>query len=157
MAELQQIEYELYRKKRFVVVFPEKFEIQSYLVQKVNKPKMLHGVWQDFYFEFIDVVADSISPKIMDMLNYCNLNRNSPLFTMVLVGLDPFGIEIERWTVQVSEIVSVDFGEYDYGNDDMQMVKVILRPSICVLNNSTVGEWEKYFKRTVLIEKYSSK
>jgi hypothetical protein len=157
MAELHPIEYESHKKNRFVVILPEIFAIQSFLIQKINKPKMLHGVWQDFHIEFFDIVADSVSPKLIEMLNYCNVNRNNPLFTMILVGIDPVGLEIERWVVPVSEIVSVDFGEYDYGNADAQTVKVILRPSSCILNNSTVNEWEKYFKRTVLIEKYSSK
>jgi len=149
--------YEPSRKNRFVVIFPDRFEIQSFLVQKINKPKLLGGVWQDFHLEFIETPQESISLRLFDLINYCNVNRSNPLFTMILINLDPDGGENERWTISVSEIVNVDFGDYDYGNDDYQVVKLVLRPSNCILNNSTVFEWEKHFKKIVLFEKYSSK
>lgn len=148
---------ELARKNRFVVNFPDQFDIPSYLIQKVNKPVLLNGVWQNIVIDFIEVVGESVSPKLQRMASYCNTHRTTPLFHLHIVGLNNTGDSVEYWRIPVEELVCINYGNYDYGDDDIQTVTLTLKPFTCILNNTVMAEWENYFNRTVIVEKFYSK
>lgn len=146
------VEFEPKRNNRFLVEFPVEFEIESFLVQKINRPKIVFiqnikeligsYQWEDFNIEFIDVVGSSTTNGIINMIQFCQenkgINPNKPLFNFSIKSLDPVGVEVEDWIIEVQDLLKVDFGECDYGNDGLQKIKVTLRPFDCILNNNLI-------------------
>jgi hypothetical protein len=151
------IEQEPKRENRFVVEFPSEFGIESYVVQKINKPRIQfvstpyknpdgsHTIinsdykWDNFEIEFLDIIGPSTSAKLLNMVNICKNRREkiadkkAPLFTFYIKSLDPTGVEIEKWKITVAELLDVNFGDLDYGSDKLQFCKVVLKPLDCEL------------------------
>ena len=129
------IEQEPKRENRFVVEFPEEFNIESYTVQTCTRPKLINYEWQNFVITLIDVICPSTSKAIKNMIDYCQENKNEEiLFEFKIKSLDPVGVDVQTWTISVKELVEVDFGHCDYDNGDISMIKVILKPKFCVLS-----------------------
>lgn len=137
-------EHEPKRNCRFATYFPTEFNIESYVIQTITKPKMKNGEWQDIELTFIDLVGPiSTSHRIMNMVNVCDTRKSQqsflekflcvPLFEMSIESLDPTGVKIEKWTIDIGKIMSVDFGDLDYGSSDIQKIKLVLRPTNCTL------------------------
>lgn len=139
-------EVEPKRTHRFIVTFPEKFGIPAFVVQKIDKPKFVDGKWQNIGVEFIDLVSPSISQKLfaltnpknymiqIDERNWIEKITHQPIFEFLIESLDPTGVVIEKWTIAVQKVISLDFGGYDYGSDDLGKCHVVFKPKYCVLN-----------------------
>lgn len=128
MKENNQMQYEPKMKNRFLVEFPEQFKIESWMVQKINKPKFTNSQWQDIKIEFVDAVAPSTSQALFKVI------ENEAPFVFNIKILDPTGIEVEEWVVHVKRILTVDFGELDYAITEVQRVSMTVRPHNCVLS-----------------------
>jgi hypothetical protein len=144
------VEQEPKRENRFAVEFPGEFELESFLVQKLDKPSITITStgyeWNNIKIEFIDVIGPNTSRRIYDIIEFCKKQKNKKkwfffkkkqniLFTIYIKSLDPTGVEIERWAINVKDLVSADFGDLDYGSGDMQKCSMTLKPSYCVLEN----------------------
>lgn len=105
--------------------------------------------WEDFTITLIDVIGPSTTQGVMNMIMHCKtqkLNflkeelegnsdfRNRILFTFSIKSLDPTGVEVEIWTVDVEELLAVDFGNCNYSDSSLQMITVKLKPHRCRLN-----------------------
>ena len=126
------------KNDRFVVVFPEEFKIDSFTVQKINKPKFENGKWKNIGITFIDPIACSPSHglyKIIDLKNKEENTNEKPLFEFVIKSLDPIGETVETWKILVEEVVVIDFGELDYSNSEMQTSIMIIKPKNCILES----------------------
>jgi len=134
------------RNCRFYVEFPEEFNIESFVVRSATKPKLKNGEWQDIEITFMDLVGPpSTAHRIMNLVNVCIIRKSKqsfvekflciPLLKIEMKSLDPTGVEIEKWIVDIGKIISVDFGNFDYGSDDIQKIKIVLRPTDCKLEN----------------------
>ena len=43
------------------------------------------------------------------------------------------GVTIESWKIIVDKIISFDFGKLDYASDDISKLKIMIKPSDCIL------------------------
>lgn len=130
--------YEPKKATRFVVEFPEEFKIPTYCVQKIEKPEIVFGKWQDIEIEFIDLIEPSTSEAIYNVYNKfkdikCDYKNPKEIFRFKILALDPVGIVVETWTITVEEIPSVDFGDNNYGTDDIAKIKMVVRVLDCIL------------------------
>lgn len=104
--------------------------------------------WEDLTINLIDVIGSSTTQGVMNMINHCKQQRikflqeetegksdftKRLLFTFILKGLDPTGVEIERWEIDVQELIAVNFGEFDYASNEIQTIKIVLKPLNCML------------------------
>lgn len=128
------IEREPIRNNRFVVEFPNEFVLESYFVQKISKPKFINYEWQNIEIFFIDVIGPSTSKVLVDVANYCAKRKdiNKILFDFSIKTLDPTGVEIEHWKICVEKLIEIDFGNFDYSDESLAMIKMIIKPKCCV-------------------------
>lgn len=152
------IEQEPKRKNRFVLEFPTELGIESFLVQTSGKPKLSineveieymnssnwvagRAVWDAIDVSFIDVIGPSTTQKVMEWIRLhfepstgrmgyaVGYKKN-----LVLKGLDPVGVEVEKWTLVGCMITNADFDDYDYSSDDISAVNITIRPDRCLLD-----------------------
>lgn len=151
------IEQEPKRKNRFALEFPTELGIESFLVQTSGKPKLEinpveimymntsqwvagRSKWGSIDVKFIDVIGPSTTQKIME---WVRLHFESATGRMgyavgykknlVLKGLDPTGQDVEKWTLVGCMITNAEFGDYDYGSDDLSEVTITIQPDRCLL------------------------
>ena len=129
-------QHEPKRKNRFIVEFPHCFRIESYVVQKISKPKINFinndFVWENIEMELIDIISPSTTAGLYNMIEHCKENsEQETLFSFFLSDLDPTGTCVQNWIIDVKELVSVDFGERNYDNGSVQICKIILKPQRC--------------------------
>jgi hypothetical protein len=129
------------RPNRFIVEFPYDFHIPSYVIQKITRPKLrfiendYH--WDNIELELIDLIGPSTTAGLMTMVEFCKnwdiaRTEHQPLFSFLLTDLDPTGVDVGTWIIDVKELVLVDFGNNDYtDNDAIQKCKIILKPMRC--------------------------
>lgn len=152
------IQYELKRENRFFLNFPTELNIESWLVQMVDRPKIKQNAvdipyfntkfhvlgkyeWSSFNIEFIDPIGPSTSQKVMEWVRLHSeslTGRQGYAFgykkDLQLISADPVGVGVEKWTMYQCQITDVDFGGNDYGKDDLQKVKLTIQPDYCELN-----------------------
>ncbi|MFW5847366.1 MAG: hypothetical protein ACOCVF_00405 [bacterium] len=129
-------DYEPKTMSRFVVKFPNQFNIFDWTITKINKPKFTNGKWEDMKIVFVDPIGLSTSKGLYNIIDFLkkDVNDNKSLFNIKIKLLDPTGIEIEEWVIYVEEVLTINFGELDYSNDNIQEPYLILKPLNCVLN-----------------------
>jgi hypothetical protein len=135
MKEIMPVCYEPKRNHRFVVEFPEQFNIESFAVQKINKPKFSNGKWENIKVEFVDLIGPSTSQSLFGIVKFLENNKNDSkiLFELKIKSLDPTGVEVEEWLIYVEEVSIINFGELDYGDDGIQKPYLIIKPLKCIL------------------------
>ena len=128
-------DFEPKRNNRFIVIFPEQFNIESFVIQKINKPKFTDGKWENIKVDFIDPIGPSASQGLYKIINFLPEvnNENNELFNVKIISLDPIGEEIEECLIYDGEILTINFGDLDYGNDDFQKPYIIIKPLKCEL------------------------
>jgi hypothetical protein len=137
---------ELKRIGSFIVEFPEEFNIESFAVQKINKPKFTNNKWENIRIDFIDPISPSTSQglfRIVDFLNkkhnnfffkFLKNNQIKKLFEIKIKSLDPTGDDVELWIISIEKVLTINFGELDYGNNEIQKPFLIVKPLDCMLN-----------------------
>lgn len=132
------------RNNRFMVEFPHLFDIPSFTVQKINKPKLVFKnntyEWNNISIEFIDLIGPSTSNGLFRMIEFCKdhqilMDNQRPLFNFTITDLDPTGVNVGSWLIEVREISSVDFGDCEYDSRDIQTCKLVIKPLNCRLIN----------------------
>jgi hypothetical protein len=151
-------DYEPKRVNRFFAVFDDSLGIQVWKVQKFKRPSMKinsvaipymneqHYVagrytWDEMSITFLDPIGPSTSQQLME---WVRLHAESLTGRMgyaagyqkdiTLKSLDPTGVEVEKWTLRQCQITSIDFGDNDYGSDELTNITVTIQPWMCVLN-----------------------
>jgi len=135
MENLKETHYEPKRNNRFLVEFPEQFNIESWVVQKINKPKYTNGVWEDIKIEFIDPIGPSTSQSLFGIVNFLKTNNSNDkkLFDVKIKSLDPTNIEVEEWIINVEKILTINFGDFNCNDNEIQQPYLVLKPLNCVL------------------------
>lgn len=161
MAELIRgipFEYEPKRVNRFFAEFPSELGIEVWKIQKFKRPSMkINSVpipfvneqnyvagkytWDTISITFLDPIGPSTSQQLME---WVRLHAESLTGRMgyaagykkniILKALDPTGVEVEKWFIEQAMITNVDFGENDYGSDDLTNITVEVQPWRCILN-----------------------
>lgn len=138
-------QYEPKVSNRFIVEFPEHFNMPPYFIQSVTKPRLINrkwwmgNKWENIEIKTLDPIGPSMTSAVVEFIDFCELNKpslfskNRELFEFTIKALDPTGIEVEKWVIGVKKLISVDFGKFDYENKDLQVIKILLKPSYCIL------------------------
>jgi hypothetical protein len=153
------IESEPLLQNRFSLEFPTEVGIEQYMVQTAKKPSLTinpveipymnssswvagRAVWGTMDITFIDVIGPSTAQKLMDWVRLHfepTTGRSGYAIsykkTLVLKALDGPGIEVQKWTLVGCQITTADFGDYDYGSDELVKLSITLQPDKCILNN----------------------
>ena len=157
MLRQMPVDLEPKRQNRFVLEFPAGLDIESWQVQTAGKPKMTINkvempymnttdyvagkyAWDALTITFIDCITPSSSQSIMEWvrqhaesatgrMGYATQYKKE----LILKSLDPAGNEVDKWVLEGCMIESVDFGDNDYGADDLSMVTITVQPSRCIL------------------------
>ena len=151
-------DYEPKRVNRFFAEFPNDLGIEVWKVQKFKRPSMkINSVpipymneqnyvsgrytWDTMSITFLDPIGPSTSQQLME---WVRLHAESLTGRMgyaagykkdiLLKALDPTGIEVEKWTLEQCMITSIDFGDNDYGSDELTNVILEIQPYRCILN-----------------------
>ena len=151
-------QYEPKRVNRFYATFDDTVGLEVWQVQKFKRPSMkINSVpiqymneqnyvagrytWDTMSVTFLDPIGPSTSQILME---WVRLHAESITGRMgyaagykkniILTSLDPTGVEVEKWTLEQCQIVSIDFGENDYGNDELTNISLELQPWRCILN-----------------------
>lgn len=136
MNTIEAIQYEPKRNNRFLVKFPEQFDVELCSILKINKPKFTDGQWENIRVDFVDLIGPSTSQSLFKIVNFLKTNDSDDkkLFDVKIQSLDPTEEIIEEWVVYVEKVLTINFGELDYGSDEIQKPFLILKPLNCILN-----------------------
>lgn len=129
-------QYEPKQKNRFSVDFPIETNIDSWYVKSIDKPKFDNFVWQNIEIEILDIIGPSSGQDINNFINFITKQKeenNEILFEFKIHSLDPTGIMVDEWVIQV-EGVRIDFGEFDYSINEQSTIKIIVKPLNCIFN-----------------------
>ncbi len=73
-------------------------------------------------------------------MKYCLLNNKSiyyffkrKMFTFTISALDATDVEVEKWIIDVKDIICVDFGDYKSGSNENIKPRMIIKPFNCRL------------------------
>jgi len=151
-------EYEPKRVNRFFAEFPDELGIEVWKVQEFNRPELnINKVeipfmnemqyvagryqWQEQSITFLDTIGPSTAVQLME---WVRLHAESLTGRMgyaagykkniILKELDPTGVEVAKFFLEQCQIVSIDFGENDYGNDELTNITLTIQPWRCILN-----------------------
>lgn len=158
MIRKMPFQYEPKRVNRFFATFDDTVGLEVWQVQKFKRPSMkINSVpiqymneqnyvagrytWDTMSVTFLDPIGPSTSQILME---WVRLHAESITGRMgyaagykkniTLTSLDPTGVEVEKWTLEQCQIVSIDFGDNDYGNDELTNITLELQPWRCILN-----------------------
>jgi hypothetical protein len=119
---------------RFIVEFPTEVDIEKYFIKSITKPKYHNNTWQNIRINFYDPIDPSTSHRLFNIIDKLRINNLKILNSFKIKTLDPTGVTIEQWVIYVDEILTIDFGHFDYSNDGIQTPYMIIKPSNCILN-----------------------
>jgi hypothetical protein len=127
--------YEPMRTNRFIVIFPETFNISPYFVRMVNRPSMRiqqHGQheWEDIEITLYDPISPSMSQNIFQLMNSDLITQ--PM-TFLIQMLDPTGVIVSEWSIW-GRVSSIDYGMLDYNDDSTTEIKLTISVSNVILN-----------------------
>ena len=151
-------DYEPKRINRFYAEFATDLGIETWKVQKFKSPSMkINSVpipymneqnyvagrytWDTMDITFLDPIGPSTSQQLME---WVRLHAESLTGRMgyaagykkniTLWALDPTGVEVEKWFLEQCMVTSIDFGDKDYGNDELTNITLTIQPWRCILN-----------------------
>jgi hypothetical protein len=134
--EDQGLPYELKRNNRFTIEFPENINIPKHVLKSTNKPHFNGSCWCPIKIELFDPIGPSTSQVIHELLQIqsdMDLDGDGPFFQIHLNSLDPAGVVIEKWEIDVAYIDEVNFGELTYESSLPSVVTITLAIQKCVL------------------------
>ena len=141
--------YELKRMNRFLITFPEHFNIPQWVTFEASRPsarlvtKDILGVklfkklvWDDMIIKMRDPIGPSTSQSLMDLIHKSLYEKKQLIkdkFNLKLEMLDPVGHVVEKWALSNCEFKSIDFGELSYQIDDPVSCSLVIKLGDVVL------------------------
>jgi len=135
--------YEPKRMNRFLITFPEHFNIPQWVVFETSRPNMtikskkILGVelfkklvWSDMIITMRDPIGPSTSQSFMDLIHKSLYEKKQIIkdkFNLKLEMLDPTGVVVEKWDFSDCEFKSIDFGELSYENDNCVKITSVIK------------------------------
>lgn len=127
--------YEPKRTSRFLISFPEHFNIQQWVVSSANRPSMYIESkkflgftyskkikWNPIRIKFLDPIGPSTSQRLMVLIKEQLLKP----FLFKIEMLDPTGVVVERWLIDKTTIKSINFGELSMDDDNIATCEMVL-------------------------------
>jgi hypothetical protein len=126
--------YEPKRMNRFLIAFPEDFNIPVWGVSEASRPfmklisKKIFGFklskslqWDDLVIKLRDPIGPSTSQSLMELIHpdLKNKHKVKEKFSLQIEMLDPTGVVVEKWQLDNCEFKSIDFGKLSYDNDNL--------------------------------------
>lgn len=123
------------KNNRFLVEFPEEFDIKSWSIEKINKPKYTDDKWENIRVDFIDPIGPSTSQRLFEIVNFLKKNNGGDknLFEVNIKSLDQKGVVVEEWVIYVEKVIAINFGDLEYSSYEIQKPFLILKPLYCIL------------------------
>ena len=129
--------YEPKRLNRFLLKFPDDFEIPEYFVSTTfrHSATLNNGIveWSDIEI----TLRNPIGPSMAERMNELFLRVGSPYtnreFEYRIQLLGPVGDLVEEWVIR-GFVTQIDFGQLDYSSDELMDIKLTIRPTTCILN-----------------------
>jgi hypothetical protein len=150
--------YEPKRQNRFVAEFADELGIEHWKVQKFKRPTFKQNSveipymneknyvigryeWNSMSVTFLDPIGPSTSQQLMEWVRLHSESltgrqgyASGYKKNLLLKELDPTGAEVAKFFLEQCMIISVDFGDNDYGADELSTITVELQPWRCILN-----------------------
>jgi hypothetical protein len=135
--------YEPKRMNRFLITFPEHFNIPQWVVFDTSRPNMIIKskkilgfelfkkiIWADMLITMSDPIGPSTSQSLMDLIHKSLYEKKQIIkdkFKLKLEMLDPTGVVVEKWDLSDCEFKSIDFGKLSYQNDDIVKITLVIK------------------------------
>lgn len=116
--------YEPKQTNRFVVTFPQEFEISPYVIFKVSPIVMIGTTMKadPIVFYMYDAISPSTSLAINEGLR--NLRtKDDKTIKITIHSVGPVGDIVEEWVLN-GEILLVDFGDLDWNIETNKVIKL---------------------------------
>jgi hypothetical protein len=122
-------QFEPMRQNRYLVELPIQFEIPSYFITEANRPifNTQTRCWESFQIKIITPISPSITERLL------NIQNNYTYFTFQIKMLDPTGVVVEHWGIDVESYL-IDYGNLNYNEDNILCATITINPSNCYLN-----------------------
>ena len=134
--------YEPLRNNRFLLGFPEQFQIPEYVFRSCTRPSyMLNRGWEDIVLEMYDPITPSLSQILLPFMEYCRDNRlqdntpfdAAPLFTFIINLLDPVGAIVSQWFISVKNLEQLTWSPLEYNDENLSTIMMRLSVLRCEL------------------------
>jgi hypothetical protein len=149
--------YEPKRKNRFILRFPSSLGINEWYVESTKRPSIKINptaipflntetyvagrfTWDTINVTFRDPIGPSAAQALME---WVRLHAESVTGRMGYAAgykkdidlelLDPTGVVVEKWILQGTFLMSVDFQDLNYTQDGLATIQATLRPDRCIL------------------------
>jgi hypothetical protein len=149
--------YEPKRKNRFILRFPSSLGINEWYVESTKRPSIKIGAtpipflntetyvagrftWDTINVTFRDPIGPSAAQALME---WVRLHAESVTGRMGYAAgykkdidlelLDPTGVVVEKWILQGTFLIGVDFQDLNYTQDGLATIQATLRPDRCIL------------------------
>jgi len=129
---IKNMEYEPKRLARFRVEFPKEFNLESFAVQSVDKPKWFNQKWSNLNLSLVDLIGPSTSQAIFHNVLTKYTEDANYKFDYKIFALDPIGEIVEEWCITVKSL-DIDFGMFDFNKDNYSVINLYITPSNCIL------------------------
>jgi hypothetical protein len=151
------LNYEPLRNNRWLVRFPSDLGIQEWWLAKAARPHLKQESkaidflntktyvlgkyeWESIQMTFRDPIGPSASQAVME---WARLHSESATGRQGYAAgykrdveiemLDPTGVVVSKWILKNAFITDANFGELDYGNDDLATIQVTLQYDYAIL------------------------
>lgn len=151
------LNYEPLRKNRFLLRFPSDLGIQEWWVKSAKRPSIkqndvaidflntkTHVIgkyeWESIQVTFRDPIGPSASQAIMEWVRLSSESVTGRQGyaagykrDVELEMLDPTGVVVQKWILKNVMLTDVNFGDLDYGSDDLQEIQATLVMDYAIL------------------------
>ena len=151
------IPYEPKRENRWILRFPSSLGINEWYVESTSRPKLTIGSkeieflntstfvagrfkWDAISVKFRDPIGPSASQAIMEWIRLCAESVTGRMGyaagykkNVDLEMLDPTGVVVEKWVLEGSWLMDVNFDSLAYNQDALASITATLRMDRCIL------------------------
>lgn len=153
--EMFYTQFEPKMKNRFLMYVDG---IPSYMVRRINRPTITQEAkelphinlsryvkgktrWGTIQLTLYDPIAPSGAQSVMEWIRlhhesvtgrdgYADFYKKDIVFNL----LGPVGDKVEEWICKGCIITEANFGEFDWGTDDLAEIQLTIQPDYCILN-----------------------
>lgn len=129
--------YEPKRLNRFLLKFPDDFNIPDYFVSTTVRPSatLNNGIveWANIEITLRDPIGPSMAERMHELFLRVGSSYTNREFEYRIQLLGPVGDLVEEWVIR-GFVTQIDFGQLDYSSDELMDIKLTIRPTSCVLN-----------------------
>ena len=151
------LNYEPLRKNRWLLRFPADLGIQEWWLEKAKRPSIKQAkkeikflntetyvvgryTWDEMQLTLRDPIGPSASQAVME---WVRLHSESATGRqgyaagykrdVELEMLDPTGVVVSKWVLKNVMVVNADFGDLDYGQDDLSTIQLTIAFDYAIL------------------------